>query len=64
MDNGFTCPKCGSDCKPGLTSLDGWDDDLYNGYVFVDVTCPVCKTEYTNTYSLESSVITYSEEDE
>ena len=60
--NGFICPYCGADTGIGETSLDGWDDDLANGYVFVDVTCPVCQTEYTNEYSFVRSVETYKEE--
>ena len=61
---GFTCPNCGADTGLGVTSLDGWDDDLANGYVFVDVTCPTCQTEYTNVYRFVRSETTYTEEEE
>lgn len=62
MSNGFTCPTCGANTCIGETSLDGWDDDLANGHVFVDVTCPACHTEYTNVYRFDHSVTTYEEE--
>lgn len=64
-NNGMRCPKCGNDCQwhPGVTSLDGWDDDLANGYVFVDFTCPSCKSEFTNVYKLEKQELTYEEEE-
>ena len=62
MSNGFTCPKCGHETRAGYTSLDGWDDELLNGYVFVDVTCSNCKTEYTNVYRFDHSEVTYEEE--
>ena len=61
MSNGFTCPTCGANTGIGETSLDGWDDDLANGFVFVDITCPVCFTEYTNVYKFERSETTYEE---
>ena len=62
-DYGFTCPTCGADTGIGYTSLDGWDDDLANGYVFVDITCPACQTEYTNVYRFVRSETTYTEEE-
>ena len=59
---GFTCPVCGGDCTMGDLSIDGWDDDLFNGYVFVDVVCQHCKAEYTNVYRFDHSEVTYKEE--
>lgn len=63
--NGFTCPNCGADLSqdPIPISLDGWDDDLLNGFVFVDLTCSTCKTEYTNVYKFDHSEVTYKEEE-
>lgn len=60
---GFKCPNCGADTNVGVTSLDGWDDDLANGYVFVDMTCSACKTEFTNVYTFDHQETTYTEED-
>ena len=63
MSNGFTCPKCGANTGIGYTSLDGWDDDLRNGFVFIDITCPACFTEYTNVYKFDHSETAYEEEE-
>lgn len=53
------CPECGADCEPGQTSLEGWDDDLAGGLVFVDFTCHACKAEFTNCYRLEWQEVTF-----
>lgn len=57
----FKCPKCGTD--GGCITIDGWDDELSNGIVFVDVVCTHCKTEYTNVYRFDHSEITYEEDE-
>lgn len=62
LNNGFVCPKCGNGTEIGTTSLDGWNDELLNGFVFVDITCPNCKAEYTNVYRFDHSEVTYKEE--
>ena len=62
--NATQCPKCGTYCAPGVTSLDGWDNDLLNGYVYVDFTCYCCKTEFTNIYKIDSQHVTYNPEEE
>lgn len=63
MNDGLTCPKCGTDCLAAHTALDGWDDCLGFGNVFVDFTCPNCKTEFTNVYTFNGQEITYTEEE-
>lgn len=64
--NGFTCPKCGADLSadPLPITLNGWDDDLFSGTLFIDVTCRSCGCEYTNIYQLTCTEITYDPEEE
>ena len=61
--NGFICPTCGAGTELGVTSLDGWDDNLAEGVIYVDITCPACHTEYTNVYRFDRSETTYEEEE-
>ena len=58
MDS-LKCPACGADAQPGRTSLDGWDDELASGRVFVDFTCARCGAEYTEVYVLADREVTY-----
>ena len=60
-NNGFTCPMCGADLStdPLPIMLDGWDDELLCGRLFIDVTCRYCGCEYTNVYQLECMEITF-----
>ena len=59
---GFTCPNCGADLSqdPLPIELSGWDDDLFCGLLYIDVTCRECKAEFTNVYKFASQEITYN----
>ena len=61
MSNGFTCPKCGADLSqdPIPIILDGWDDELLNGVVYIDLVCSECKSEFTNVYELKRQEVTF-----